>query len=189
MTNPVLPTRQPWTVDEFLNWEDQQPERWELTERGLWRMMVGAPLGHSLLVGNLFASLHRQLRGTTCDVHRETFKLVMDKAVYYPDILVRCGPRDLDSKWTEAPRLLAEVLSPSTEDRDIGEKKRAFLTIPGLEAYLIVSQRPQWIELWLPANRFLSSQEARGPGDTLRIAAMDLVLTWDEVFEGVERPG
>lgn len=185
MSNPALPSRQPWTVDEFLNWEDQQPERWELTEDGLWRMMVGAPLMHSLLVGNVFASLHRQLRGGECDVHRETFKLVMDKTVYYPDILVRCGPRDLAAKWTEEPRLLGEVLSPSTENRDIGEKKRAFLKIPSLAAYVIVSQRPQLIELWLPSNRFLSSAEARGPGEAVEIPAMGVALTWDEVFEGV----
>lgn len=48
----LRPKKQAWTVDEFLNWEEQQPERWELPE-----------LGYALTFEEAFEGLPEDLSG------------------------------------------------------------------------------------------------------------------------------
>jgi Uma2 family endonuclease len=183
MNAPVrIRQKQAWAVEEFLSWEEQQPERWELRNPGPWRMMVGAPYSHSKIVGNVWRALDQQLRGGPCDVHRETFKVSTGKRVYYPDVLVRCGPIDPDATLTDAPRLVVEVLSPSTEDVDFGEKREAYLALPSLEAYVIVSQVPRRLDMFARTAAPLS---ATAPGDVLTIPGLGVTLEFDDMFEGL----
>jgi len=176
------PPRQPWDVDEFLNWEDQQPERWELIAGQPWRMMVGAPRLHHLLVANIRRALERQVRSHGCEVYSETFKFRTAEGVFYPDVLVHCGPIELNARWTETPRLVVEVMSPATQTTDHGIKKAAYLSTPGLWGYVIVSQLPRGMILFRPDGGIA---DATAPGETLALEGLDATLAFDEVFEGV----
>ena len=47
----VLP--KPWTVDDFLAWEAQQPERYEFID-GMVFMMVGGSAAHTIIKDNVY---------------------------------------------------------------------------------------------------------------------------------------
>jgi Uma2 family endonuclease len=60
----------------------------------------------------------------------------------YPDISVACGKLDVSSyKGTDTlknPKLLVEVLSPSTRTYDLGEKREHYMTTSSLDEILYV---------------------------------------------------
>lgn len=179
--------RQAWTVEEFLNWEDQQPERWELINGHPWRMMVGAPYSHNMLVQNVWRALDRQLKPRGCTVHAETLKVRTRDAVYYPDVFVRCGPiDDIHALVIEDAVMAVEVLSPSTEKVDLTVKSREYFTMPALKHYVAVHQVPRRLDLFAsPAKSLFAVAWAEGPGERLLLEDLDVELAFDEVFEGL----
>ncbi len=53
----------PWTVEEFLEWERQQAERYEYLQ-GLIRMMVGGTADHNTIALNIAAALRAGLQSS-----------------------------------------------------------------------------------------------------------------------------
>ena len=79
-------------------------------------------------------------------VHERRETAVAQDVVYYPDVLVACGPAPDDPYVESEPCLVVEVASPGTETTDRREKLAAYKKIPSLGAYLIVAQDRQRIE-------------------------------------------
>ncbi len=123
--------------------------------------MAGATGKHNEIIGNAVQSLRNFYRPRGCWVYTETVKLevVENKRYVYPDVMVTCSERDKDSdKIKRDPVLIIEVLSESTATKDLIEKTQAYLSIPHLQAYLIVEQTKCWVRVyerdiegnWLP---------------------------------------
>src|SRR5690606_3098241 len=67
------------------------------------------------------------------------------------DAVVVCGPNrfsELDANAVTNPTVIVEVLSPSTEASDRGEKWRHYQRIPSLREYVLVSQGEPYIEVF-----------------------------------------
>jgi Uma2 family endonuclease len=84
--------------------------------------MTGASPEHNLIVMNIGASLHGQLKQRPCRVYSSDQRLQLNDGYVYPDITVVCGkPEFVDGDNLRNPTLIVEVLSPSTADYDLGE--------------------------------------------------------------------
>jgi Uma2 family endonuclease len=138
----------PWTVDEFLEWERAQEERYEYVD-GIIRMMTGGTLDHARIKGNIYAALRRMLRGSACSAFVDGPKVASADAIMYPDAVVTCA-RELPPKSDIVPEpvVVVEVLSKSTEGFDRSGKWRAYQSIPSLRRYLLVSQSETRIEVF-----------------------------------------
>jgi Uma2 family endonuclease len=106
--------------------------------------MAGATAVHNHIAGNFYADLNFHLSGKTCEAFMTDMKIRMEGGVdtffYYPDLVVTCDPDDNDDYFRRFPKVIVEVLSPSTERIDKSEKLRAYQTIPTLEVYILLSQ-------------------------------------------------
>jgi Uma2 family endonuclease len=82
-------------MDDFMVWEAEQTERHEYLEGEVFAM-TGARDAHNTIAGNLFATLRNHLRGSPCRAFIAGMKLRVDPAdaVFYPDLMVTCDPRD-----------------------------------------------------------------------------------------------
>jgi Uma2 family endonuclease len=131
----------PWTLEEFLAWEEQQPERFEFVD-GVIRGMVGGTAYHNLIVGNLAAALQAGLRGGGCTAFSSAMRLVSRDTgeVAYPDVFVTCAPIKGRETQFEDAVLVAEVLSRSTSGYDRSAKFDLYRSLPSLRRYLLVSQ-------------------------------------------------
>lgn len=132
------PAPTPWTVEQFLEWERAQEDRWEYAG-GLARMMVGGSHDHSTIQGNLFSWLHRGLAGTPCRPFFET-KVRSQYSLMYPDVVVTCSPVPPKDDVLPAPVVVVEVLSPSTQALDRGVKAEVYRSIDSLQHLVLVSQ-------------------------------------------------
>src|SRR5262249_48363247 len=112
----------------------------------------------------------------------------------YPDVTVVCGPiqYDPDDKAGHTilnPRVIIEVLSPSTEAYDRGDKAAAYREIASLEEYVLVSQPEPGVKTYLRQNDgtwSLASFSGMKAGATVRSIQIDLPLA--EVYAQVEFP-
>src|SRR5437867_1185528 len=110
------------TIDEFLAWERDQPDRHEFDGFTV-TAMTGASLPHVTITMNIAFALRQALRGTGCRAFTNDAKVIAAGSIRYPDISVTCSPIDDRDDIVPEPVLIIEVVSPTTERVDRGRKK------------------------------------------------------------------
>jgi Uma2 family endonuclease len=180
------------TRAEFLAWEAEQPTKHEFVGGEVFAM-VGARQVHVVVAGNCFALLKAHLRGRPCRVLVSDMQLEVAAAdaVFYPDVVVTCDPRDLRADRTlHHPTVIIEVLSESTAAYDRGQKFARYRRIDALQEYALVDPERRTVEVfrrtetgdWLLATR----DSERG----LVLRSLDFEAPLAAVFEDVEtEPG
>ena len=177
------------SLQEFLDWENDQPERHEF-HRGEVFAMVGARRIHNEISGNIYASLKRQLRGSPCRAFIETMKVkIANDTVFYPDVFVTCDPADLRTQTVfTAPSLVVEVLSPSTELWDRNGKFTLYRSIPSLREYLLVHPDTREVHLFRRgADELFTLHDLTGR-EQIGLDSIGCELLAVDVFDGVEPP-
>lgn len=177
------------TVDEYFALEEHDPEtRYEYVDGTIYAM-AGGSIDHGTISGNIYAILRDLLRGTPCRVFNSDLRVRISETRYFhPDVTVSCDPRNQGKNLqVESPRVIFEVLSPSTEVKDRGWKLRYYLSCPTVEAYLLVSQNSPRIELYTKedATWFYTAFEA---GDEVELRCLGVHFPLAEVYEDVTLP-
>ena len=164
-----------YSESDYLAYEAQSPVRHEYIAGEIFAM-TGASIRHNVIAGNLFAELRTHLKGTPCRALIEGVKLRLRKeqSYFYPDVMVTCEDRlqELDSQQqiVEAPLVVIEILSPTTEATVRREKLRAYRTLPSLKEYLLVSQEQAQVEIYRRRGDIGWDIITYEPGDTVEIA-------------------
>jgi Uma2 family endonuclease len=151
--------------------------------------MAGASDPHVTIAGNLFALLRSHVRGSGCRVYISDMKARIKtlNRFYYPDVLVTCDPRDLETPtYKRFPTLIVEVLSDSTEAFDRGDKFADYQTLESLREYVLINTKRQRLEgfrrndqgLWV--LQFYTSEQT-----SFRLDSIDFEGTLDAVYEDV----
>ena len=138
------------TIDEFLSWQDLQEVRCELVD-GRPVAMTGASFAHDRVVGNLRWALKNQLRaaGSQCESFGADIGLTIDPwTLRRPDVAVYCPPFDESAARSNRPRLLAEVLSRSTEQLDYFTKMDEYKAVAALRTIWLVDPRAVAVGVW-----------------------------------------
>ncbi len=134
------------SLDAYLPWEESQPTRHELVAGRVYAMSGGTER-HGLMSAYLFSLVAPAAYAARWRPFGEGRKLkVATGDLYYPDLLVVCGPAGHDQYETDA-NLVVEVLSPSTRGIDRREKLRGYQTLPSIEAYAMVEPDVRRIEV------------------------------------------
>jgi Uma2 family endonuclease len=113
------------------------------------RMKARAKNVHDNIVVNLVGELREQVRGTGCrpftgDGSIET----RPGQIRRPDVGVDCGPRDPNGTKAALPRLVVEVLSPSTRDCDTFKKLDEYEETGSLEYIVLVEPNEPVAFVW-----------------------------------------
>jgi len=179
--------------DEFLVWERSQPDRHVYFRGHVFAMAEDSPR-HSLLASRIIERVGAGLRGRPCDVYTSDLRLGLDLEHFvYADAAVVRRPLALRPGTTDVvtnPKAVIEVLSKSTEAYDRGDKQAAYLALPSVEHYLLVSQREHRIELYTRQADASFRFTVHGAGTTVALDRVGVVLTVDEVYAGAfELPG
>ena len=112
--------------------------------------MAGASYRHGLILGNLQAQIHDQLKGGPCRVVVNDLRVAVGGNVFtYPDLVIVCDePQFLDGEFDTLinPHAIIEVLSPTTESWDRGGKFAQYRRLESLRHYVLVGQSPPLVE-------------------------------------------
>lgn len=176
------------SVEEYLRTEESSPVKREYVAGFVYPLhtQAGASRGHSMIAGNIFATLHPHARKQNCRLHQNGMRLRIEEqnAFYYPDVMLVCQT-DTGSTMTEtAPCLLVEVLSPSTAQIDRSGKYAMYTALPSLETYLIVHQDERRVVEYRRSSEGWQMREVVQHGE-IEITSLNMSLNLDDIYGGV----
>ena len=179
------------TPEEYLAFERKATTKHEYVN-GHIVAMSGASREHNLITGDIFGGLYIQLMERECEAYASEMRVkIPETASYtYPDVVVVCDePRFEDDVFDTLlnPTVIVEVLSPSTEAYDRGEKFEHYRQIPSLKEYVIVSQDRVRVEHYLRqgGTQWLLT-ELDAPEDVLPLISIACDLTLHHIYRRVE---
>jgi Uma2 family endonuclease len=134
----------PMTFEEYLELEANSRVRHEYLAGEVFAM-CGVTPRHNRIAARLHRAFGDHLRGGPCEPYISDvavkLRLSRDDYAYYPDVMVVCGREKTEERFFTDPKLIVEVLSPSTASVDRHEKRIAYRRIAALEEYVIVAQQ------------------------------------------------
>jgi Uma2 family endonuclease len=187
MVQPV-PSRHRYTYAEYLAYEQDSGLKHEY-ENGEILAMAGGSRRHNALASRISAALE-QGRAAGCVAFQSDQKvrvLATGKATY-PDATLVCGPIEGDpadplGATITNPTALVEVLSPSTEQEDRGNKWQHYQLIPSLREYVLVSQSEARVERYrrLPSGAWEYTDITNGTIELDSGPRIDLASLYDSL--------
>lgn len=145
-------------------------------------MLAGGSVNHSLIAANLTGILYGLLRGSQCAVYNSDARVQLSETRYfYPDVLISCDPRERGEN-VRFPRVVIEVLSPSTEAFDRGSKFAAYRGCSTVEYYVLVDSQKQAIEVYHREGDAWVLHTF-GPGDVVVLNSLKISFSVSSVYE------
>ncbi|AFZ26657.1 hypothetical protein Cylst_4584 [Cylindrospermum stagnale PCC 7417] len=173
--------------EDYLQGEETSPVKHEYRQGEVYAM-AGASNTHVIIAGNLFATLRNHLRGSGCQAYISDTKAHIESinTYYYPDVMVSCDQRDKTfNNFLRYPCLIIEVLSPSTEGFDRGDKFADYRNLESLQEYVLVSQNRINLEIFRRNPEGQWVLYPYGKEDTIHLASVDFRCAVTDVYEDV----
>jgi len=178
-----------FSPEEYLFLEHENTVRHEY-RRGLVYAMASGSDDHSRLGINFLTVINFHLHDGECQFFSGDVKVnYADAFFYYPDAFVTCDPRDRSDRYVKRyPKLISEVLSPSTEKFDRTDKFEDYRQLESLEEYVLIAQDEMRVE----CRRRVKDGTGEGwetvvygAGDLVMLQSIELEVAIGELYRGV----
>ena len=180
-------SRRRYTLEDYLSVEEMSAVRHEYLNGEIFAMAGGTP-EHAALSAAIVTLLGGKLRGGPCRPCSADLRIRVRATglATYPDAAVICGEpaRDPDSPThVTNPIVIVEVLSPSTEDYDRGEKREQYQRIESLREYVLVSQHRRSVEVFVRSAQGAWQSRIHEAGDTVELPSLGFSFTANELYD------
>jgi Uma2 family endonuclease len=191
----AISQRRRYTVREYVELADKSLEKLEY-RYGEIVSIAGGTLEHSRITSNINGELRSRLKGSSCSAFDSNLRIQFDRTgLYcYPDAVVICGTpvrSDVDGvgpTYTN-PRLIVEVLSPSTREFDEHDKFYKLAEVPSLEEYVLVEQHVPRVETrYRHPDGHWALEFALGVQTTILLRSLSISLPLTEIYAGIAFP-
>jgi Uma2 family endonuclease len=175
-----------YSIEEYIRLEEYSNVKHEYHDGQIYAMAGGTP-EHGAMAIRVGAALLGQLRGRRCNVYSSDVRVrvISTGLDTYPDLSVVCDEEQRDQDDRNAitnPIVLVEVLSPSTEEYDRGEKLEHYRQIESLQEVLLVSHREARLEIWRREESSEWKACCYEAGETAELTSLGCVLAVDELY-------
>lgn len=177
------------TPAEFFDWQARQDRNYELVD-GIpvvtIKAMTGATARQDTITVNALVSLGNQLRGKPCRPRTQDQAVVLPSGrVRRPDLLVECGSSAPTSMAADEPRVVVEVLSPSTMCYDRFQKLEEYKTHPAIRVILLVDTEAPRVTVWRRGEAGWGYVEEVGLNASIELPEIDAALALSELYDSV----
>ncbi|MDO9569641.1 MAG: Uma2 family endonuclease [Hydrogenophaga sp.] len=169
----------PLTAAEYLEWEATQETRSEFINGQVYAM-AGGTLAHNAATLATGASLRQHLKGGPCRafVSDVRVRVQASNSFFYPDVVVACQPTELADPQSMAlaePKVIVEVLSPSTAAFDRGGKFAHYRLLDSLQEYVLIDPDTAQVDVFRrnAANRW-ELFPSMGASASVELASVEL---------------
>ncbi len=175
------------TATEYLDWEPQQELRYEYIDGNIVAM-TGGTIPHNDIAINLLTALLPHVRASGCRINMADAKLCLSESsdYYFPDLMVSCHPQDLNArKFIQFPKLIVEVLSPGTADKDRTDKFTDYQRIPTLQEYLLISSEKISVECYRRGEGRMWLYYPYMTGDSIPLESISISVEIEQLYVGI----
>ena len=181
-----------FTPQEYLALERKSETRNEYYNGEIFAMS-GASREHNLIAGNLFRDIGNQLEDRPCESYPNHMRVSIEATgLYtYPDVSVVCGePRFQDREVDTLlnPTVIVEVLSPSTEAYDRGDKFRHYRRIDSLREFVLISQDRMMVERYTRQGKDWVLSDLTDPDQVLKLESIGCQIPLSRIFAKIKFP-
>lgn len=179
-----------FTAEDYLAWESAQLDRHEYLDGEAFAMPTTEDR-HNITAGNLCMALRQHLTGSPCRTYMSDMRLQVAAAnsYFYPDVLVTCSALDAASPLVKTePKLITEVLSPSTAAYDRGLKFGHYRSLPSLQEYALVDLDSRTSDVYRLGADGLWVLHPFARDEAVTLASVALTLSADQLFADVVEP-
>jgi Uma2 family endonuclease len=175
------------TLDDFLVWEDGTDTRYELVG-GFVIAMAPPAANHGELAMRVGSRLSAAIAGRPpCRVISEAGIVHPDRAdsFFVSDLAMTCAPRGPRQQYVEAPILIVEVLSPSTQVHDRGFKLPVYREMETVQEVLLVSSDARYVELHRRSGEQWITEILHSEQHTIRLTSIGAEMPLSELYDGI----
>ncbi|MCY3834615.1 MAG: Uma2 family endonuclease [Chloroflexi bacterium] len=175
------------TVEEYFAFDEASDYKNEYIDGEVYPM-TGGTAYHAEIMLNLGFALRLRLREGACRFYSSAMRISVSPTRYlYPDLSVVCGEPALDERAINLfnPTLVAEVISPTTANRDRGFKRDLYRSIPSLQVYLVIDQFEAQVEVDSRLDDNWRTREYAGLDAIVPLPTLDCDLPLAEVYAGI----
>lgn len=175
------------TVEQYFEWESHQNVRYEYAEGEVFAM-TGGTIPHNDIAINLLTALRPLVRAQGCRINMADVKVQVTPTIYfYPDLVVSCDQRDRNAiKLIQFPKLIVEVLSPSTEADDRGRKFMQYRTLSTLQEYVLIDSEQMIVECYRRGEGRLWLFAPYSSGDRISLESVEFAGPIELLYEDVQ---
>lgn len=181
---PILTAEEYLTMDRAAEWKSEFHD-------GEMYPMEAVSLKHAAISMNLAAALSLPLRSAGCIAYGSPLRLRVSPTQYvYPDVQIVCGKPQITDERSDTlmnPKVIIEILSPSTADYDHGAKFEFYRKLPSFEEYVLISQSETQIEVFTKQSGNLWSLTIINARDqAARLQSLGTEIPLADVYYGIE---
>jgi len=185
-------TKKRFTPQEYLALERKSETRNEYYNGEIFAMS-GASREHNLIAGNLFRDIGNQLEDRPCETYMNDMRVWIEATgLYtYPDVVVVCDePRFQDREVDTLlnPTVIVEVLSPTTEAYDRGDKFRHYRRIDSLREFVLISQDRMMVERYTRQGKDWVLSDMTDPDQVLKLESIGCQIPLDRIYAKIKFP-
>ena len=178
------------SVQDYLEGEKISQVKHEYLDGEVYAM-AGTSKSHNRIIKTLLIKLSDHLRDSDCEPFFVDIKVRVEKLnrFYYPDIVVVCDEDSEDEYYAVKPKIVIEVLSPSTSLTDRRDKMFAYKEIESLGEYILIEQDKMYAEIYRRReNSDLWDWIEFFPDEEIEIASIDFKMPMKDIYQNVELP-
>ncbi len=177
------------TFYRFIQTADEQ-HRYEYVRGWIMQQQAGGTRKHTQIATRFSAVLVQALDPNVWIVTGPDRAADMGDTVRYADAMVeRADTATGDSLRTEHPTLVLEVLSPSSEERDLSIKPAEYMRLELLDTYIVASQDEVLCYIWQRQTDGTFSHEPqmlKGRDQVIQVPALGVAIPLAEVYRGID---
>jgi Uma2 family endonuclease len=178
------------TYADYLATEQNSERRHEFID-GVIVAMAGGSYEHNAIAGH-FAGLFAARVSPGCLYYTadQRFWIAATARGRYSDGSIICSKPAQpahDNQAATNPLVVVEVLSPSSEDHDDGDKRRDFQSLASLQAYVIAAQNAPCVKICRRTERgeWRDEPEVYRGGESFELPRLTRSIAVDEIYDGI----
>lgn len=180
-----------YTLEEYLELDRTSEERLEFWDGEVF-CMSGGSRSHDRIIINCIVSLSAKLDASKCQVFSADMRIKVPSAppFRYGDLSALCGEAAFEEvsgvDTLVNPQIIVEVLSPSTEAYDRGDKFTHYKSIPTLRECLLVAQhRPHVTRLFKDKDGQWIHSDVDGLESSVYLSSLNFELPMSEIYRDI----
>jgi len=173
----------------FYRFMAEEPEgRYEYVRGRIMQQQAGGTFGHVRIAARFLSAFERVLDrsawvATVADRGVETADTIR-----FPDVVVERVGGDIKGQSTSTPSVIVEVLSPTSEDRDLFVKPTEYLALPSLAAYIVASQDEPACVVWVRDQNGQFPRDGidvKGLDQAIEVPSLGVTIALDDIYRGL----